>query len=122
MCILEDDGITVHCPTQCIDDTQAAVAQVLNFPVQRLITARICVECFRWLIKRDWSFTLLTSGGFRFQLALACRWSEREPTWKYMKCSISLLKHLRHIQPRNKGGLPNYRCPSYPKTMLFGQK
>ncbi|XP_015777058.1 PREDICTED: indole-3-acetaldehyde oxidase-like [Acropora digitifera] len=34
MCILEDDGITVHCPTQCIDDTQAAVAQVLNFPVQ----------------------------------------------------------------------------------------
>lgn len=44
MCILEDDGITVHCPTQCIDDTQAAVAQVLNFPVQRFITAKICVE------------------------------------------------------------------------------
>ncbi|XP_068702018.1 xanthine dehydrogenase/oxidase-like [Montipora foliosa] len=34
MCVPEDDGITVHCPTQCIDDTQAAVAQVLNFPVQ----------------------------------------------------------------------------------------
>lgn len=34
LCVLEDDGITVHCPTQWIDGTQAVVAQILNFPVQ----------------------------------------------------------------------------------------
>ncbi|KAJ7381038.1 hypothetical protein OS493_004634 [Desmophyllum pertusum] len=34
LCVPEDDGITVHCPTQWVDLTQAAVAQTLNFPVQ----------------------------------------------------------------------------------------
>ena len=35
LCVLEEDGMTVHSATQGIDSTQAAVAQTLNFPVQR---------------------------------------------------------------------------------------
>ncbi|KAL9979239.1 hypothetical protein ACROYT_G016871 [Oculina patagonica] len=34
LCVPEDDGITVHCPTQWVDLTQAAVAQTLNYPAQ----------------------------------------------------------------------------------------
>lgn len=34
LCIPEDDGMTVHCPTQWIDFIQAAVAQTLNYPAQ----------------------------------------------------------------------------------------
>ena len=37
LCIPEDDGITVHCPTQWVDFTQAAVAQSLNYPAQRFV-------------------------------------------------------------------------------------
>jgi len=37
LCVPEDDGITVHCPTQWVDFTQTAVAQILNYPAQRLI-------------------------------------------------------------------------------------
>lgn len=35
LCVPEEDGMTVHCPTQWVDLTQAAVAQTLNYPVQR---------------------------------------------------------------------------------------
>nr|XP_058949586.1 xanthine dehydrogenase/oxidase-like isoform X1 [Pocillopora verrucosa] len=34
LCVPEEDGMTVHCPTQWVDLTQAAVAQTLNYPVQ----------------------------------------------------------------------------------------
>ena len=37
LCVPEDDGITVHCPTQWVDLTQTAVAQTLNYPAQRLV-------------------------------------------------------------------------------------
>ena len=35
LCVPEEDGMTVHSATQGIDCTQGAVAQTLNFPVQR---------------------------------------------------------------------------------------
>ena len=34
-----------------------------------------------------------------------------------MKCIIFLFELLRHLQPRNNGGLPNNRCPSYPHVV-----
>ncbi|CAH3170659.1 unnamed protein product [Porites lobata] len=36
LCVLQEDGMTVHSATQGVDCTQAAVAQTLNFPVQSI--------------------------------------------------------------------------------------